>query len=240
MTNWKDCLNDSDVIDAASKLDTSFHTYEDDNGVLYHGDETYLDEDGYEWSNGVSKVCITIPNKTVLKTSIDGTIQDYDWDTGENLEVPIYTTYPDYCKIEYEIYEAAKAKGLDYFFAEILPMGGTVYAQECYTMTVDDFIFSEEGKDYFADFKRNRPSENEISVEGLDSLADKFDAQTFALFYWTFSTEELIKLQDFLDEYDINDLHAGNIGFFNGDLKIFDYCGFDSSTAKKVEELKVS
>ena len=54
----------------------------------------------------------------------------------------------------------------------------------------------------------------------------KHNTLVATLFAETYGYEEFLRLNDFLEWYDINDLHSGNIGYINGKLVFIDYAGY--------------
>ena len=71
-----------------------------------------------------------------------------------------------------------------------------------------------------------------VRKNGLGFLYDKTGVGAIRILMMHHSVEELTKLENFLYDYDINDLHNCNMGIFNGELKIFDFSGFGSDTSE--------
>lgn len=176
--------------------------------------------------NGVSKIVLVFKD-IALKTTVSGEIFWDDEIGGYDEDNPIYIE-TDYCKIEAEIYQEAVARGIEEFFAEVREVERGVYAQERCRQTLSETIdnFAEKYAGYECEeWIRNRFS-SRVPVEALQ--------------YWlcTKSIFKIDKLMNFLFEYDINDLHRGNIGWFGDEIKLFDYSGYRSTTSKILEEKK--
>ena len=179
-----------------------------------------------KYDSGATKV-VVIFNEIVLKKTFTGYI-DYDEETDEEIFVDYvmndqfsYNYSPDYCAIEAMVFEEAVAKGLSDFFVEVIKVTDNIYAQlrVNYKLTFCDNL-SLLGLTWH-DIEEIRESYN-------------FDSRIpdFAIGWW-FIHKESRHLQDFanfLDDHRINDLHSSNIGIFNGQVKIFDYSGYNSGT----------
>lgn len=221
-------------------MNTSFHTYDDDEGLLY--EEDYMDEavdmsDASHWGNGVTKVALVFDNY-VLKSSITGYVTTAD-DEGNYLEEDeIHETFDrDYCEIEYKVYRKAVATGVGKFFAETISLGDGVYMQEKYDLDFDHGI--PEGMELTGLIKQYYDSEHLVSWAefhaeslGLLSLYEAIQ-QNSLLFAWLvtlYDYNDLAALSTFIEEYEINDLHEGNVGWFGHELKFIDYSGYCSNT----------
>ena len=226
----------NDAVDVLAK--NVFHTYNDDESILF--------EDGivsdYDWANGVTKVCIIFP-EGVLKTTISGNACDYDYDTGDYKEEPDYDEWDDdWCEVEYNVYQAAVEAGLGKFFAETIKVCESVYFQErCLTLMRHCFYNHEVYERFYVE----DDDETGLSIEldafideyKLYELEEKVGTETIALFATVYTGDELYALQKFLHEFDINDLHQSNMGrFADGTYKLFDFCGFCSTTPTKLKE----
>ena len=129
----------------------------------------------------------------------------------------------DYCRLESAIYKKAEEEGLGAYFAkeELIGYIGNLHPvymqQKCK-------VFSEMNIDYKSqDYKEK----SEIS----NSLCKKFNFSNFnsiwiADFIDMYGEYEFEKLVTFIRNYDIEDLRACNIGYFDGAPILFDYAGY--------------
>lgn len=220
--------NLSKYIDVMELLNEDHYTYDGDEGVIY--DEYPFDE--YNWATGASKICIVV-NDIVFKTSFSGYAYDYDYEESDYYEEPIFEKWDrDYCLMEYQLYQLACKWGVEKFFAETIKVMPYVYAQpRC------GEIRGENSKTFH--IKDITDTDNFISIVdelGLESLRKKLGTLDFRYFVAVYSIDELLKLQSFLDFYEINDLHGHNFGWFGGELKFFDFCGYNSDTFEKLSQ----
>lgn len=218
--------------------------------VLKDGDELYESFllDDYHWEEGASKVVVCLDN-CVLKRSYSGsyTYED-DEETGEEI-VYDEEEFPDYAKTEWLVYQAAAQYGIQHLFAHTIQINDKVYAQERVDFTADQYENSSciEHEDYLDGVYFDGDSYPPYIPGGYRRLEElckanklgDFNARirpsalNYILAAW--SPEDLRQLSKFLKEYDINDIHTANIGWINGELKIFDFCGFKTNTSKLVE-----
>lgn len=225
--------------------------------------EASTEDREFTWGSGVSKVALVCNDSNgdeyALKTSYVGCAYCRDWcnDEDEDSEQEIdekdiwaFDTYDkvDECRVEYLVYRAAVAAGLGHFFAEMIKIDTGVYMQEKYDTSIsrldDASLYVSETlidrcRDEYYDHSLyfEYDSVEELAEEyGLSSFLDhlKSNSTTFLMFLSRYGVTELHRLQAFLDEYDINDLHASNIGMFGDDIKFIDYCGYCSSTSSAV------
>lgn len=154
------------------------------------------------------------------------------------------------CRVEYLVYRAAVAAGLGHFFAEMIKINSDVYMQEKYDISVsrlenetDDFglyisqtlieRFRDKNSKHYLYFNNISRYAEELGLEDFYECLKEND-DSFLMFCSRYSRMELLRLQAFLNEYDINDLHSSNIGMFGNDIKFIDYCGYCSNTSSKV------
>lgn len=224
-------ITDTLYQEALDTLTTTFH-YDDNIGGVY--EEDYLDYSDFGYRCGASKVVIILDD-CVLKTSYGGIAKE---DKGGD-EI-LVEGFPDYAKMEYEIYMAAKSEGLEYFFAKTEEVCSHIYEQPRVDITVEEYHYNNDDlpKHYF-NSKNKAPY---LNIKDTDELIDycernglaglqlriKFDVIRYFLAAYSFP--ELQRLHKFLIKYDINDIRAGNCGWIDGKLVIFDFCGFKTST----------
>lgn len=215
----------------------------------------------FTWGSGVSKVAIVCSsfdgNDYALKTAYVGAAYTpYDPDKEDDSEEDEDWQFSEYkhadeCRVEYLVYRAAVAAGLGHFFAEMIKIDTGIYMQEKYDTSIsrlededmklhisETLLTSDLCECHRSDWILWERSAVEDLVDrvGLDSLFShlRCNCSSFMMFYNRYSIIELRRLQAFLDEYDINDLHSSNIGVFGSDVKFIDYCGYESSTSEKV------
>lgn len=205
--------NENSFSDAIECLSQEFYTYGYETDNLYND----IDLDGYDWRNGISKVVILFP-QYVLKTCIVGWVEydsECDSDIFHENEENV-----DYCEIEYKVYQEAKRRHLEEFFAETVKVSDHVYAQEAYDDSFDDWTNDELENTKFSEeiYSKFHCLHNRVRT-------------ALRVFLGQHSFDKVLELQDFLEEFDINDLHSGNLGWFNGVLKLVDYSGYGSETS---------
>lgn len=239
MTNT---LYKTDYNEAVDILSEVFH-YDEDTGIAY--EEGILDDSGFEWRTGASKVVIILEDR-VLKTSYSGS----SWYNEETCDDEMTDDFVDYAKMEFQLYQAAKNLDISYFFAETEEVAPAVYEQEKIDLSVEEYSerdkFMPIGYQYHSVYgNQQTPPQFILNCEGLHSycrhnglkdLIGRIKPDVLGYFLAAYSKEELENLQIFLEKYDINDIRAGNCGWINGELKIFDFCGFKTETEKILSE----
>lgn len=187
---------------------------------------------------GISKYAIVMSDiDCVLKIPFNGMKGIYEkWNSAKetyerNSKGHIVTTetfYPftdadsdygdNYCEAELRRYEAAVEAGLDFLFAPVEYIttvnGYKIYSQPCCTMffSKHDSVCTDEATTAYSICSENHyDCFNEC---WLTEVLEEYGEQTF------------IKFMDFLEEYAINDLHADNVGYYNGKPVLVDYSGY--------------
>jgi len=180
----------------------------------------YAIENHIRFACGASKIVIIDEESDwVTKISFDCSAE-----MDEDMEV-------DYCKRELYNYEKACEEGLDKYFAEIYKVGEVegieVYLQE--KVRVDEGVEDEvnelfrqyvyAGDEDYYDEIEDEDERNCALDDGVCDMdaGEKIDA--------IFGFNE--KLITFVENYDINDLHAGNYGYRGGELVIIDFSGYN-------------
>lgn len=222
--------------EALNTLNVTFHYVDSTDGVY---EEDYLDYSDFSYQCGASKVVIILDD-CVLKTSYGGIVEE-DADGDEVL----VEEFPDYARMEYEIYMAAKAEGLEYFFAKTEKVSSYIYEQPKVDATVNDYRYGYDYDDdddlpkHYFNGKSKAPYLNIKDTDklldyckknGLAGLQSRIKLDVIRYFLASYSFPELQRLHKFLIKYDINDIRAGNCGWIDGKLVIFDFCGFKTST----------
>lgn len=179
-------------------------------------------KDVVDYASGATKIAI-LYNEIVLKKTYSGYVDDEE-DEYEMIEYVMndsdsYNYAPDYCALEALVYAEATLDGLNDFFAEVIRVSNKIYAQLRAERTLSGCCSVQE-------LGLTDDDVDEIREEyGFDILIPDY-----AIAWWFVhkTSEHLQKFADFLFNHNINDLHASNIGFFNGEVKLFDYSGFNS------------
>lgn len=231
-----------DAVNEAIELLDGELTYEDygwDDALLESGslDDFIFRHSGTDWGKGATKVCIIFKgfvlksgysNVHVYKSNDDDCSENDNWDEE-------YTSYDwddcDYCNVESRVYEAAIKAGVARFFAPTFRVGNTnVYIQpRCEQETAYTNWMPYFDKDCKCRY------EQRFGFEAFNELRYNLGLECVprAVFsYWldTTSYMQLKALGEFLDKHCINDLHNHNIGWFDGEVKLFDYSGYHSGT----------
>lgn len=216
----------------------------DEDDILFSGGggyEDFLDDiyefiEGYHpevnWiKNGVSKIVISyndIPNY-VIKVPFKGRYNDcYD-----ETELFTYASYEkpytninawDYCESETNCYHDAK----EYYDL------GDMFAKTEYLGKIEDIpiYISEKITTLMSDTRVRNSSEHTEKI--ARSLRDKYEidwgfceGKGLSAFIDCYGEKRAEELVSFLEEYDIGDLHEGNIGYdLYGNVKIIDYSGW--------------
>lgn len=180
------------------------------------------EEDGVNAACGASKFCI-LNDDHVLKFPIRG-----EYCGGFHIFGGTYgkNSSWNYCEKEVEVYEDAKEKGLEVFFAEV--------KEEGYISDKDGNVLS-----YYRQDKVPVIGESEKIISDADykkaSEATNSAKYTSLPVYWVssaidfFGLEKVVNLLKFLKEQCLSDFHSENIGFMtNGAPVLFDYSGYNS------------
>lgn len=212
-------------IEAKELLDILFNNYHLEEEVFqeHKGPYSWFDENAYnltkfaKFYNGMTRMVIA-PN-------------------GENYALKIqYRDFNiDYNAGEERVYKQAVARGLEKCFAE------TAYVfnycnHDIYAMELCDANEDENNSRiydyYYNEFcaENNLDSDDFQSQKEFDEQYDSCDALDscgvieYAASVW--GTELANKVEDFLDDMNVNDYHSGNIGFIDDWLVICDYAGY--------------
>lgn len=242
LTTIFDCNKEStSFLEAMQVLSEPFHNYYTDKHSIYEEcilEDFCCEHEGFKAANGVSKVVLICPeNSYALKTSFRG-MAYYDDDKDDYL---FTNANEDACETEYGVYKKAVERGLDKFFAEMLYVSDGVYMQEYCSDNImectdvqlesalDDLLYKYYENETLSDW-----ADMHSNARNLDELYTYLDEEPllFALFVSLYSEEDLYALQEFLEEYAINDLHMYNVGWCGGKLKFIDYCGFGTNTSE--------
>lgn len=221
--------------EALDLLSSCFH-YDNKTCEVY--EEDLLNYSGFGYECGASKVVIILDD-CVLKTSYSGEVSECEDEEGNR---EITENFPDYANLEYQLYQAAAEVGLDKFFAKTSKVDDYVYEQSRVDASIVDLKHDNVELPWGYFHGRNKPryyneKDTDKIIEyceknGLHKLYFRIKFNAIRYFLAEYSIEELKKLNEFLIEYDINDISETNCGWIDGNLVIFDFCGFGSETEK--------
>lgn len=227
-------MNNNYLLNLINDLSKDYWIYSDDETVIY--DTTNIDN--YDYHYGASKIVIPVNEENyVLKRAFAGVVVDCDED-GEPTD-PLYIPNEiDDCETEYKIYLKSIEEGVEKFFAKTEKIDLGIYKQEKYIENVDDFLFNNIYEIENVKCEEKFLEANSLNMAqglSLTKMRRRMDSGVFKLFIQNYSLNELYCLQSFLERYDINDISTYNVGIFDGGkIKIFDFCGYNSSTSKKI------
>lgn len=127
----------------------------------------------------------------------------------------------DYCQTEEWLYQQAKLQGVEACFAETRLLGfidsHPIYVQ-----------YKGEMYNYNDSHSNKTPEERESTRNKCEQVGGYcFNVNWLTDLISFFGDEVFQKFMKFIDEYQINDLHSGNIGYINGVPVLIDYSGFN-------------
>lgn len=235
---------DEDFINARDALANDFHVYDEEEGCIY--EDTALD--GFEWYSGITKVVIILDG-FVMKKGFHGTVIDSDENGFLEPEDFIYNAWDtNYGTLEYQVYNKAVERGVGKFFAAMEALGDEVYAQEKCEEILDDILTSEDrearGFPYFS-MEEIDEIISDLAAHDIWDVEEYMTSTVIPFFYFEYSYEDFAALVEFLQNYDITDIHAGNVGYFYDEegryvLKLFDYSGFASTTSEIIHDESIN
>lgn len=127
----------------------------------------------------------------------------------------------DYCQLEATAYENALIEGFEFVFVETkfvdIIDGIKIYVQP----RVDEYA-RDEDEEYLSCDESNE-------MEDLkDSYFSAYDMNSYWLYEFinVYGMDIFNDFCHFTEEYGINDLHGGNLGYYHGKPVIFDYSGY--------------
>ena len=188
-------------------------------------------DDNFILASGVSKVAIIPKEKNyVIKIPYYG---KYRKSNGIKCFDPYFSSISkssDYCKSEEIIYNKAKAKGLDTFFAEIEQIGKIksipIYVQRK-AVIFEDVYYPEDDEE-------ENLNEHEISIfktittKYSDLVEDEYLPISWMKdFICSYGELAFDKLYNFLSDNNIQDLHSENIGYICERPVLVDFSGFE-------------
>ena len=176
--------------------------------------EDYFAEKHLFLTFGESKVCVVadVLKNWVIKVDFNKRAD------------PFYgPDYPSMCQIEANNYKCACARGIEGYFAATYAMGSVnglnYFLQE--RVIVDEEAISSSFQEYCCVGDEDEEDMNEIYMRICDMDDDE---RLKAIFGEDEGARELV---DFVDEFEINDLHEGNYGIRkDGSIVIIDFSGY--------------
>ena len=138
----------------------------------------------------------------------------------------------DYCEVEVINYEAAKKAGVEKYFA-ITKFFDTFKTDDGVRLPVyiqEKITPFEEVNSWDADKQYTHYESKANSYTGTERLPLKWIND----FIECYSEDQFDELGRFLDAHDINDLHAGNVGYVENEYPvIFDFSGYHDLSADR-------
>ena len=140
---------------------------------------------------------------------VKGFIHDNDW---------------DYCETEQYRYIVAERNGLNEHFAKTWFLGTVqdwpIYAQAKANMFLSSASQSTRSK------RKYSKQEMDTAKSIKDTLGSEIDEEWMIDFINYWGKDRLVELLNFCNEWDIDDLHLGNIGYVYGVPCIIDYSSY--------------
>lgn len=218
--------NIQEIIDALSHCDLSEVTeYAFREHIVYTFGRCYKKE--FTYDNGASKGVLIFKNLDfVIKIPFIGTFEideerEYD---GESLQeffgAEGRDSCWDYCSVEKERYQYAEIDGVEMCLAKTKLLttiqDHPIYIQEYATM-------------YNYGSSSCHSAEDKSTVEKI--CADKhyncFHTEWLSDVFSFFGEKIFYKLLSWIDTYEVNDLHANNLGYIHGRPVLVDYSGWN-------------
>lgn len=205
-------------------------TYDDWDNLSYQINAHRFSEDmegaDFDWGCGATKIVACL-NDVVFKTAYtgvaicEGSKSNTNFYSFNRRDMGNYNYSPDYCDVEARVYQRAKEWGVEEFFAETVELFDGIYVQERYKSSVGHDGLSEYGL-----------TEDDVrEIREAYGLSSRLSYRAIAHWFSTCSSQKLERFSEFLEYYDINDLHSGNVAWMrDGSLRLIDYSGFNSST----------
>ena len=172
-----------------------------------------------QFACGITKLVIFLNDSEVVKVPFDGGFLDCEDEDGEDF---YFFEIKDYCDKEAIIYDEAVDAGVEEFFAKTELAGYAGCGRPLYKSERVFEYMSEET----ANIRSKEPSQK-AKNSANNSCYCVLPFGWLARAYDYYGEEKVEKLIAFLDEFDIRDLHDGNIGFRkNGAPVLLDYSGY--------------
>ena len=178
---------------------------------------------------------------------------EYDWVVKYDIEEDY--DYGSACSREVDIYEAAKEQNLDEYFTPAIYLGTykrviNYYPYEYITREIDLYDYDENQIIEFINNNMNADQMISITIYlplyayrrarfNFHAVSDKsrrqvktlsgpltYNLTVGSIFLDCYGTDEWDTLNDFLSEWDVNDLHQANIGIINDKVCLIDFAGY--------------
>lgn len=215
-----------EALEYANFDEFSEYTYQDN--VLDIFREKYKKPWYYE--TGASKLVIIPENEDfVIKIPFEGMYPEAEWDD-ENEEYyesefehfcgADTNNEWDYCEVEAERYELSKTYGVEQCFAKCEKIaeidGYPIYIQQ-------------KAKMYNCLEKSNHTEEDIKSVSKIcsDNYYECFNKEWLGDVFNYFGEKIFNIFMQFLSDFNVNDLHSGNLGYINGKPVLVDYSSWN-------------
>lgn len=177
--------------------------------------------EGYEMHTGATRICV----------------YHKDWNFVLKFDEDYRTTA--YCSLEYYHYEMAKAYRVEKVLLPIervatFDNGLKIYRQVKFTSGWND-LSRKDNKALRSAYEQVRESKT------FKKIQDGMHYDTHK--YWIARVTQLYgkkfmrSLEDWISQYQINDLHTGNIGLLNGVPVLLDYAGYRGSSYSPLKEI---
>lgn len=184
----------------------------------------------YEYfRSGATKIALFFAEDPERVVKIPFSHQEVETDDDDGYELYEFECAPyteegnhwNYCASEMHIYELAKMSGVEKYFLKN-DFIGKVKGHPIYLQPFASPL-SEEGYRYHKVSHKER-------IDIIDECEEKgvhcFNAIWIKDFILAYGIDELVKLDKFLEDCSLEDLHDGNLGYFEGKPIIIDYGGF--------------
>lgn len=134
----------------------------------------------------------------------------------------------DYCRLEANLYNCAKEKKIEIFFAETKYIT-TIQDYPIYTQPIVQIFYNSNIHKSFDESNKDYIKIKDSLVKTSRIIADNYGLESEWLFiaFKKYGFYMLKKFLTFLKDYDINDLHSGNIGYKNNLPILLDYSGYN-------------
>jgi len=172
---------------------------------------------------------VIISGKDVYKLPFDGLwypgYDEKDWETDEVIHHydDSFENYAvNHCAKAVDVYQCAVVEGVDKIFAKMEIAGYSI--NKC-------AIYKQEYATTWLDEDKKASDESTSKAKEIESKQHvPFDSDWFALAIDWYGFSFMQRVLDFIEEYEVDDLHRNNYGFAeDGRPIVYDYCSYDNS-----------
>ena len=212
----------------------------DSLSYFYKGELVHTDED-YEETTGATKLVIIDDNSYVVKVPLRYVYDDclYDAENDEYYDdyTPLdgapnpiddddYSTW-DYCHSEIQYYQLAKDAGIGCLFAETVKYCDEPYPVYLQEKCINFWKRKSPPRSEKERKERTKELSKSASYEQKDWILN-FQDEWILDVVDLYGEQILFNLFNFLDQYNINDLHSSNYGYstIDGRPVLIDFSGF--------------